>query len=73
VSVCSVQPDCKEALEMFDSKRHTMQIPPEAKLRQAMARLFHLVRCNRHEELNSALTEDHNRDLVNVRIAYPPR
>jgi len=35
--------------------------PPETKLRQSMAHLFHLVRCNRYEELNAALAEDHNR------------
>jgi hypothetical protein len=31
-----------------------------------MAHLFHLVRCNRHEELNAALAEDRTRGFVNV-------
>ncbi len=46
--------------------------PPETKLRQSMAHLFHLVRCNRYEELNAALAEDHNRHFVNVRPILHP-
>lgn len=35
-------------------------------IRKSMNRLFHLVRCNRYGELNTALAENYNRYLVHV-------